>query len=206
MLSRPSSAAEPSAAQGRIAGRGPVGVIDIGSNSVRLVVYERLARSPTPLFNEKILAGLGSGVAETGSITADAAEKTRGALRRFAALARQMGVAELDVVATAAIREAENGAEFIVDVEAICGCPVKVLSGEEEARIAALGVVAELRAAGRRCRRSWRRQPRADRGEGARRRRRRQPAARRPSACRPDRAGRSRRLAISCATRSIARR
>ena len=66
MLSRLSSAAEPAAAQGRIAGRGPVAVIDIGSNSVRLVVYERLARSPTPLFNEKMLAGLGAGVAEIG--------------------------------------------------------------------------------------------------------------------------------------------
>jgi exopolyphosphatase/guanosine-5'-triphosphate,3'-diphosphate pyrophosphatase len=144
VLSRPSSAAEPFIAQGRVAGRSPVGVIDIGSNSVRLVVYEGLARSPTPLFNEKILAGLGSGVAETGSITDEAAEKTRGALRRFAALARQMDVAELDVLATAAIREAKNGARFIVDVEAICGCPVKVLSGEDEARIAALGIVASF--------------------------------------------------------------
>lgn len=144
MLSRLSSAAEPQAAQGRIAGRGPVGVIDIGSNSVRLVVYEGLARSPTPLFNEKILAGLGSGVAESGSITDDAAEKTRGALRRFTALAKQMDVLALDVVATAAIREAKNGAKFIVEVEAICGVPVKVLSGDEEARMAALGVVASF--------------------------------------------------------------
>lgn len=142
MLSRPSRAAEPQTAQGRIAGRGPVAVIDIGSNSVRLVVYEGLARSPTPLFNEKILAGLGTGVAQSGRLAADAADKTRVALRRFTALVRQMGVIELDVIATAAIREAENGAEFIVDVEAICGVPVKVLSGGEEARIAALGVVA----------------------------------------------------------------
>ena len=142
MLFRPSSAADPLAAQGRVAGRGPVAVIDIGSNSVRLVVYERLARSPTPLFNEKILAGLGAGVAQSGKLAADATEKTYVALRRFAALARQMGVTDLDVVATAAIREAENGAEFIRDVEVICGVPAKVLSGGEEARIAALGVVA----------------------------------------------------------------
>ncbi len=142
MLSRPSSAVEPLSAQGRIAGRGPVAVIDIGSNSVRLVVYERLARSPTPLFNEKILAGLGTAVAQSGKLAADAMEKTRVALRRFAALCRQMGVSDLDVVATAAMREAANGAEFMRDVEAICGVPVKVLTGEEEARIAALGVVA----------------------------------------------------------------
>jgi exopolyphosphatase/guanosine-5'-triphosphate,3'-diphosphate pyrophosphatase len=142
VLSRPSTAAEPQAAQGRIAGRGPVAVIDIGSNSVRLVVYERLGRSPTPLFNEKVLAGLGSGVAQSGKLTAEATEKTRASLRRFAALVRQMGVTDLDVVATAAIREAENGKEFIQDVAKICGVAPKVLSGAEEARIAALGVVA----------------------------------------------------------------
>ena len=110
MLSRRSPAAEPQPAQGRIPGRGPVAVIDIGSNSVRLVVYERLARSPTPLFNEKMLAGLGAGVAETGRLADDAVEKTKAALRRFTALARQMRVTELDVLATAATREAENGA------------------------------------------------------------------------------------------------
>ena len=144
MQFRHSIAAEPHTAQGRIAGHGPVAVIDIGSNSVRLVVYERLARSPTPLFNEKILAGLGAGVAESGSLTAEAGDRTKGALRRFAALARQMAVVDLDVVATAAIREAKNGAQFIGEVEAICGVPVKVLSGEEEARMAALGIVASF--------------------------------------------------------------
>jgi exopolyphosphatase/guanosine-5'-triphosphate,3'-diphosphate pyrophosphatase len=123
-------------------GHGPIGVIDIGSNSVRLVVYERLARSPTPLFNEKMLAGLGAGVAETGQLAPDAVERTRTALRRFAALARQMRVKELDVVATAAVREAADGAGFIAEVEAICGVPVTILSGAEEARIAALGIVA----------------------------------------------------------------
>jgi exopolyphosphatase/guanosine-5'-triphosphate,3'-diphosphate pyrophosphatase len=139
--SRRSSAAEPQPAQGRIAGRGPIAVIDIGSNSVRLVVYERLARSPTPLFNEKTLAGLGAGVAESGRLAPAAMEKTKAALRRFAALVRQTRVTELDVVATAAMREAENGAAFIAEIEAICGAPVTVLSGADEARIAALGIV-----------------------------------------------------------------
>ena len=117
-------------------------MIDIGSNSVRVVIYEGLARSPTPLFNEKILAGLGAGVAESGKLGSDAVEKTYAALRRFAALARQMGVEALDVVATAATREAKDGAEFITKVEAICGVPIKVLTGGEEARMAAFGVVA----------------------------------------------------------------
>lgn len=142
MLSRHSPAAEPQVAQGRIPSRAPIGVIDIGSNSVRVVVYEGLARSPTPLFNEKVLAGLGAGVAETGRLDPDAAEKARGAIRRFTAIARQMGVEELDVVATSAPREAADGPEFIAEVEAICGAPVRLLSGDEEARMAAFGVVA----------------------------------------------------------------
>ncbi len=142
MLFRHSSAPDAHPAQGRIEGHGPVGVIDIGSNSVRLVVYERLARSPTPLFNEKVLAGLGAGAAGSGELPPDAVERTYGALRRFSALARQMQVTELDVVATAAVREASDGARFISEVEAICGVPVTVLSGMEEARIGALGIVA----------------------------------------------------------------
>lgn len=136
------STAEALPAQGRIAGEAPVAVIDIGSNSVRLVVYERLARSPTPLFNEKMLAGLGAGVADSGRLAPDAVSKTLGALRRFTALTRQMGVGELNVLATAATREAENGTGFIAEIEVICGVPVTVLSGVDEARMAALGVVA----------------------------------------------------------------
>jgi exopolyphosphatase / guanosine-5'-triphosphate,3'-diphosphate pyrophosphatase len=145
VLFRPSHGTEPQTAQGRIAGNGPIAVIDIGSNSVRLVVYERLARSPTPLFNEKILAGLGAGVAETGKLAPDAAEKTLAALQRFVALAEQMGVNELDVLATAAVRDATNGPEFVKAVKATCNVPVMLLSGTEEARLAALGVVAGFR-------------------------------------------------------------
>src|SRR5258706_11731329 len=62
-------------AQGRIDNGPPVAVIDIGSNSVRLVVYEGLTRSLTPIFNEKILAGLGREVVTTGLLAADAAAK-----------------------------------------------------------------------------------------------------------------------------------
>ena len=143
MLSRPSRAAEPQPRPGPHPRPRPGRVIDIGSNSVRLVVYERLARSPTPLFNEKMLAGLGAGVAETGRLAADADGED--ARPRSGALPRSPGrcaSTELDVLATAATREAENGADFIAEVEAICGVPVTVLSGAEEARIAALGIVA----------------------------------------------------------------
>ncbi|MDH3194902.1 MAG: Ppx/GppA family phosphatase [Hyphomicrobiales bacterium] len=128
-------------APGRIAGAGAVAVIDIGSNSVRLVAYERHARSPTPLFNEKVLAGLGAGVATTGVLSSGSVEKALAALRRFTALAAQMRVINLHVLATAAIREAENGAAFIDEAEEICGVPITILSGEEEARISACGVI-----------------------------------------------------------------
>lgn len=129
-------------ARGRIDGNAPIAVIDIGSNSVRLVVYERLTRSPTPLFNEKTLAGLGTGVAETGRLQDQAVARAIAALERFALLCRQMRVATIHVLATAATREAENGPDFIAAVEAIFGRPVQVLSGADEARISALGVVA----------------------------------------------------------------
>lgn len=117
-------------------------VIDIGSNSVRLVVYERLSRSPTVLFNEKVLAGLGRGIAKTGRLQEAGVEQAIAALGRFRQISQQMGSRSLSVLATAAAREASNGPEFIAAVERICGVPVEVLSGREEARYAALGVIA----------------------------------------------------------------
>ena len=125
-------------------GDGPVGIIDIGSNSVRLVVYERLARSPTPFFNEKILAGLGRSVAETGLLADESVRRTVAALKRFRALADQMGVRHLDVLATAAVREASNGPEFIKMAEAVCGVSVRTLTGAEEAHLAGLGVLSGI--------------------------------------------------------------
>lgn len=125
-------------------GNGPVAIIDIGSNSVRLVVYERLARSPTPFFNEKVLAGLGRSVAETGRLDEGAVHQAEDALKRFRALADQMGVRHLNVLATAAAREAENGADFIRMAEEICRVEVRILTGEEEAHLAGLGVLAGI--------------------------------------------------------------
>ena len=128
-------------AQGRLDYGPPVGVIDIGSNSVRLVVYEGLTRSPTPIFNEKVLAGLGREVQSTGLLAADAIEKAYAALRRFRALCDRMEVAQLWVIATAACREAKNGKTFVADAEKICGVKIDVLSGKREAELSALGVV-----------------------------------------------------------------
>ena len=128
-------------APGRLDYGPPVAVIDIGSNSVRLVVYEGLTRSPTPIFNEKVLAGLGREVQTTGLLAGDAVEKALAALARFRALCDLLDVAALWVIATAACRDARNGKSFVARAERICGRKVDVLSGKREAQLSALGVV-----------------------------------------------------------------
>lgn len=127
--------------RGRFGELEPIGIIDIGSNSVRLVVYEGAVRSPAPLFNEKVLCGLGRSVATTGRLGADAVERALAALRRFAAVARILRVKDLRAIATAAVREASNGAEFIAQGEAACGIKIQILSGEREAELAARGIL-----------------------------------------------------------------
>lgn len=129
-------------ARGRLNGTGPIAVVDIGSNSVRLVVYERKARTPTMLFNEKLLAGLGRGVAATGQLADGSVKVALAELVRFRALIRHTECQEIYIVATAATRDAENGPDFVEDVEAILGAPVRILDGNEEAYFSALGVTA----------------------------------------------------------------
>jgi exopolyphosphatase/guanosine-5'-triphosphate,3'-diphosphate pyrophosphatase len=121
-----------------------VAVIDIGSNSVRLVVYEGLTRSPTPLFNEKALCGLGREVQTRGVLAADAVKEALAALTRFRALCDTMRVARLWVLATAAAREAKNGPAFIADCERICRVKVDVLTGKREAKLSALGILSGI--------------------------------------------------------------
>ena len=128
-------------AQGRIDYGPTVAVIDIGSNSVRLVVYEGLTRCPSPLFNEKTLAGLGREVQTKGLLAADAVEKALAALKRFRALCDTMRVEHLWVLATAACRDARNGRDFIAAAEQICRTKIDVISGQREAELTALGVV-----------------------------------------------------------------
>ena len=122
----------------------PVGVVDIGSNSVRLVVYDGLRRSPSPIFNEKILCGLGRGVATKGKLNEESMGRAIAALKRFRALARQIGARQVFALATAAAREASNGEEFIDRAEKALGANIQVLTGKEEARLAALGVIAGI--------------------------------------------------------------
>jgi exopolyphosphatase/guanosine-5'-triphosphate,3'-diphosphate pyrophosphatase len=121
-----------------------VAVIDIGSNSVRLVVYEKMARSLITIFNEKALCGLGREVQTTGLLAPDAVGKALTALRRFRALCRVMKVGRVDAIATAACRDASNGPDFIAKAERICGAPIDILSGPREAHLSALGVVSGI--------------------------------------------------------------
>ncbi|WP_068312285.1 exopolyphosphatase [Polycladidibacter hongkongensis] len=127
--------------RGRFTADGAFAVIDIGSNSVRLVVYEREARAPTALFNEKVLAGLGRGLAETGRLCDENVKRALAALHRFRAICDHIGVGKIAILATAAAREAENGPEFIAHVEEICREQVKILSGADEAYYSAMGVI-----------------------------------------------------------------
>ena len=120
--------------------REPVAVIDIGSNSVRLVVYSGRERAPSPIFNEKVMAGLGEGLRESGKLSPESERRALSALCRYKLLLRHMGVERAQVVATAAVRDAENGGEFVDAVEKI-GLPCEVISAEEEARFSGLGVV-----------------------------------------------------------------
>ncbi|WP_292327668.1 Ppx/GppA phosphatase family protein [Mesorhizobium sp.] len=116
-------------------------IVDIGSNSVRMVVYERLGRAPLPRYVEKSLCRLGDGLAETGAISADGFRRTVEALRRFRAIADAMGVTRVDVTATEATRRAENGPLLARAIEDASGLTVRVLQGAEEAHYSALGVI-----------------------------------------------------------------
>lgn len=131
-------------AKGRLDHGPPIAVIDIGSNSVRLVVYEGLTRSPTPVFNEKVLCGLGREVASRGKLAESAVEEALRALRRFRLLCDQMDVQQCHVLATAAVREAENGPEFAAAAEEAVGREIEILSGSREAELSALGIVAGI--------------------------------------------------------------
>ncbi len=115
-------------------------IIDIGSNSIRLVVYSGPRRNPAIIFNEKVSAGLGKGLAETGALDAASMQRALVAMARFGRLIDHLGVDETITVATAAVRDASNGADFVAQLEET-GLRVTVLSGEQEAEAAALGVI-----------------------------------------------------------------
>jgi exopolyphosphatase/guanosine-5'-triphosphate,3'-diphosphate pyrophosphatase len=122
---------------------GPVGIIDIGSNSVRFVAYGGAARVPSVLFNEKVMAALGRGVARDGKLDDASIDLTLRALARFRQLAREMGLKKLHIVATAAVRDASNGKDFLKRLSGL-GLKARLLPGDEEAELAGLGVISAI--------------------------------------------------------------
>ncbi|HMA52505.1 MAG TPA: Ppx/GppA family phosphatase [Magnetospirillaceae bacterium] len=118
-----------------------IAIVDIGSNSIRLVVYDGRTRAPVPLFNEKAVCGLGQGMHQSGRLNPDGVTEALQMVGRFVRLARAMDVGILDVLATAAVRDASDGPAFVKAIEESCDIDVTVLAGDEEARLAAMGVL-----------------------------------------------------------------
>jgi exopolyphosphatase/guanosine-5'-triphosphate,3'-diphosphate pyrophosphatase len=133
-------------APGRLKVGRPIAIIDIGSNSVRLVAYEGMTRAPAVLYNEKVLCGLGKNVTTTGYLDEKAMERALRALARFRVLCKTMGVVEIFVLATAAARDAKNGPAFLRAAEEACGCKIDLISGAKEAQLSAMGVVSGFHA------------------------------------------------------------
>ncbi len=118
------------------------GVVDLGSNSVRLVVFEGTGRNPQAIFNEKAVLGLGRGLQTTGQLNAEAIEPALTVLARYYAVAMAMQAAPLEVLATAAVRDASNGPAFVAALQArMPGVPIRILTGTEEAGFSADGVL-----------------------------------------------------------------
>ncbi len=118
-------------------------IVDIGSNSIRLVVYQGPVRVPAILFNEKVMAGLGKELSTTGAIAKDSMMLALRGLKRFHRLCMEMEVDSIKCFATAAVRDASNGKDLLKAARTI-GYDVQVLQGEEEAELAALGVISGM--------------------------------------------------------------
>ena len=124
-----------------------IAVIDVGSNSLRLVVFERLGAALLPLLNEKVMCAVGRGIAGTGKLNPEGVSLAYANLQRFVALARALGVDHLAIIATAAVREASDGRTFAAEAERLSGTPVRIIDGSEEGRLSAAGVLAGIRGA-----------------------------------------------------------
>ena len=122
-------------------GTGAVAVIDVGSNSIRLVIYRGPRRVPLPVFDEKVTCGLGRGMDSSGAMSEESMDLALRSVRRFVSIARSMRVSRVKAVATAAVRSASNGPEFRETVERECGIALDVLSGEREAVLSAMGTL-----------------------------------------------------------------
>src|SRR5262245_40438385 len=125
----------------RAVAKSRVGIIDVGSNSIRLVVYERASRAPLPVFNEKVRCGLARGLDATGRLNRDGVDMALANIDRFTTLAHNMKVTSLDLLATAAVRDAADGAAFMRELERRPGIKAHIVSGQDEARFSGYGVI-----------------------------------------------------------------
>src|ERR1700733_11742509 len=124
------------------------GVVDLGSNSVRLVVYEGHTRNPMPIFNEKAVLRLGRGLQTTGRLNGEGMDLALTVMHRYHAVARAMGAQPFEVLATAAVRDAEDGPDFVDALrDRMPGVPIHILSGQDEAAYAAEGMLCGIPAA-----------------------------------------------------------
>ena len=115
-------------------------VIDIGSNTVRMVVFSGPRRAPNVWLNEKVTARLGRDLADSGEIPQEAEDLALGGLRRFSTIIDDLGITDVAAVATAAARDASNGPDFVGKVQEL-GIDPRVLTGVEEATTSAFGVI-----------------------------------------------------------------
>jgi exopolyphosphatase/guanosine-5'-triphosphate,3'-diphosphate pyrophosphatase len=117
-------------------------VVDLGSNSVRLVVFEGLGRNPNAIFNEKAVLRLGRGLQQSGRLNEEGLDQALMVLARYASLARAMRAHPFEILATAAVRDAENGPDFVRALQAsLPDVPIRVLTGEQEAGFSAAGLL-----------------------------------------------------------------
>lgn len=123
---------------------GRIAVVDVGSNSLRLVVFERLGVALMPLLNEKVMCGLGRGIARSGRLNRDGVQLAYDNVERFVALARALRVDHLAIIATAAVRDAADGRQFAAELRRRCGVEVRIIDGAEEGRLSAAGVLAGI--------------------------------------------------------------
>ncbi|MEO1027748.1 MAG: Ppx/GppA phosphatase family protein [Pseudomonadota bacterium] len=134
--------AKPLKKKDRAVFRSRLAVIDIGSNSIRLVIYDVYGAAMLPYINQKTMAGLGRGFGETGRLSADGRQQAMRALKRFSGIINGLGINRVRAVATAAVRMAEDGPDFVADVKRETGLDVEVLRGVDEASASAAGVKA----------------------------------------------------------------
>lgn len=123
---------------------GRIGIIDIGSNSIRLVVYDQLKRAPVPIYNEKVMCALGKGLASSGVLNPDGVAMARPTLARLLAMGRNMEITSLHIMATAAIRDAKDGNAFARELEKTHDIEIDIISGDKEAKLGAYGVCASI--------------------------------------------------------------